>query len=81
MENNHNIISFDQIMKTPKYGLVNLCTELSDEDYDIHIRSGDDAPFSKNLNCNYFVTEDFPSLSICYMGHFQNGRLQKDDEH
>ena len=62
MENNGNIISFDQIRTSPKYDLVNLCTELSD-DHDINIRSGDDAPFSKNLNCNYYDTEDFPSLS------------------
>ena len=34
MENNGNIISFDQIRTSPKYDLVNLCTELSD-DHDI----------------------------------------------
>ena len=39
MENNGNIISFDQIRTSPKYDLVNLCTELSD-DHDINIISG-----------------------------------------
>ena len=65
MENNDNIISFDQIRTTPKYDLVNLHvrTDLSD-DHDINIISGDDAPFSKNLNCNYFETETFSSYQI-----------------